>query len=66
MNRYHYLARLVATLGAMAVLGGMYAVVRAHKPFYGLAVMFALVAICEAVDWLRNRAFDAWRRQVKG
>jgi len=66
MNRFHYAARALATIGAVAVLGAAYAVVRAHKPFYGLAVMLAAVALCEAVDWLRDRAFDAWRRQVKG
>jgi len=64
MNRYHILARALATIGAVAVLGAMYAVVRWHRPWYGLAVMGLAVALCEVVDWLRDRAFETWRKTV--
>jgi len=66
MNRYRLGAWLLGTAGGAGLIAGTLALVRSHKPFYGLAVMFAAVAICEAVDWLRDQAFDAWRGQMDG
>ncbi len=54
MNWYRVGAWLAGVIGAVAGVGGTYAVIRAHKPFYGLAVMLAVVALAEAVEWLRT------------
>lgn len=59
LRAYRVGAWLVGLGAVVAFVGGTLAVLRAHKPFYGLVVVFVTVALCEVLEWLRTAA--AWR-----